>query len=76
MSKSIKRYSAKWWLLSAGAIVMSLWIFIVFVFLIIGRELLLFGSLLNPFNKGKNVPDWVQKWARKLQGFYEDYLQL
>lgn len=72
----MQKFSFKWWVLSFGAVMMTLWICIVFTFLFIGRELLLFGSFFSPFNKGKDAPAWVKRWAHRLQEFYEDYLKL
>ncbi len=72
----MRRFSFKWWLLSASAVLMTLWVFVVFLFLFIGRELLLFGNLINFANRSKDAPEWVQKWAHRIQKIYEEYLEL
>lgn len=72
----MKKFSVKWWLLSASAVLMTLWVFVVFTFLFIGRELLLLGNLINLANRSKEAPVWVQNWAHRIQKIYEDYLEL
>lgn len=72
----LKKFSFKWWLLSASAVLMTLWVFVVFFFLFVGRELLLLGNLINLANRSKDAPVWVQNWARRIQKIYEEYLQL
>lgn len=72
----MKKFSFKWWLVSACAVAMSLWVFVVFVFLFIGRGLLLIGNVcFSPFRK-VDPPEWVKGWSYRLQEFYNDYLEL
>lgn len=69
-----EKHDFKWWALSVHAVFLTVFLWAVFAMLFIPRLILGIAIAVKP--KFNYTPEWVEKWARKHQNFYDKYLKL